>query len=1008
MTWVFGDYELDDDLYQLRRRGRVIPMEPLVFDVFVYLVRNRERVVTKRELLDALWPGEAVSDSVLPRCIAASRRAVRDNSSRQRVIQTVHGRGYRFVATSEAREKVSKCAAPTGRALASPPALKDFVGRELAMTKLRAAHAEITRSRARLVFLVGEPGIGKTRTTEELGVEVEDSGTRWIAGRCAEGEGSPPFWPWLQILRTLLTSAELEELLPRLGPASDRGTSSFDGEQVRFRLFDAIAQHLSGASRRQPLLVTLDDLHWADADSLRLLDFVAGELRSERILFLVSYRDVEVRRDHGLGRLLGGLTRQPHCERISLRGLERDEVGALVEAMTGAPAKIALVDAVTDMTEGNPFFVREIIGWLAEEGRLGEEPNSEEPMMLPEGVRDAVGRRLDSLSGPCNEVLRAASVLGREFDTRLLERVTDHRGEDLLELLGEAEAAGVIQEDDRGPGRFSFSHALVRQTLYEELRAPQRVALHRRVGDAMREFFENRPEVPTAELAHHYFEAAASGAANEAIEWSVQAAKWSHGLCAYEESARHYERALLALDFVGEPDPERRCELLIAWADELRTGGAREAGRTRFSEAADLARALNRSDLLARAAIGFRGFGEMAAPADAETVSLMEEARDALGDQHPLLRAQLLARLAGTPPYSLSMANREALSQEAFALAQSCDDPAVLTDAIGARYWATLGPDRIEERLEVSREALALAARWDDRRIALIGHEIEVGAYLMLGDRSRFDEALNAYTELADEIRQPAFSFIASMIEASRAMNLGNFEESESLIRRALKRGHGSVAYAEFLFAAQVYWLSHQRGELERVAPGLVQMSELIRATLAGMGPLIDVLMAVGQASQGDLDLTRERFGEIKDFGLENVERDEHWLACMASIAELAILLEDRACAEQLYDLLAPYEQLFVSHDLLRTAAGTVHTVLGQLAHLLGRHEVAVVHLIAATEKAKACGALPALFAAQSRLAQALEARGSAGDEPLALSVRAEAERGLERLGSRLPGLMGL
>ena len=198
------------------------------------------------------------------------------------------------------------------------------------------------------------------------------------------------------------------------------------------------------------------------------------------MLLVASYRDVEVRRDHPLRSLLGALARQPHCERISLRGLEREEVSALIDAVAGVVPKPELVDAVTAMTEGNPFFVREMVGLLAEESRLeGEEGGA---LTLPQGVRDAVGRRLDSLSQDCNELLRAASVSGRDFDTRVLERLVESRGEALLELLGEAEAAHVVAESAQGPGRYGFTHALLRQTLYEELRAPQRVSLHGRIG----------------------------------------------------------------------------------------------------------------------------------------------------------------------------------------------------------------------------------------------------------------------------------------------------------------------------------------------------------------------------------------------------------------------------------------------------------------------------------------------------------------------------------------------
>ncbi len=471
MIWIFGQHELDEETWQLRRRGRRIRIEPKVFDVLLHLVRHRERVVSKQELLDTLWPGEAVSDSVLPRCIAAARRALRDDRSRQKLIQTVHGRGYRFVADATGREAATTAAPldPEARERTPSDESRGFVGRESAMARLQGALDLAKAGRGRVAFLVGEPGIGKTSTVEQLGAEAERAGVHWLAGRCYEGEGAPAFWPWLQVLRALLarTSAadrkadlgagasEIEELVREVGAGPDREGSD-GGEQARFRLFESVAHFLARAADRHPLLVSLDDLHWADPDSLKLLEFLATELRATRVLLLASYRDVEVRRGHPLRGLLGALARDPHCERIPLRGLTREEVSAQIDALTGMVPKPELLDAVAAMTEGNPFFVREIVTLLAEEGRLDEgsegQPGGAITLSLPQGVRDAIGRRLDSLSDDCNALLHVAAVVGREFDTRLLERVAEPSGESLLELLGEAEAAQVLAETPDNPG----------------------------------------------------------------------------------------------------------------------------------------------------------------------------------------------------------------------------------------------------------------------------------------------------------------------------------------------------------------------------------------------------------------------------------------------------------------------------------------------------------------------------------------------------------------------------
>ncbi len=322
MPIAFSDCEVDEELYQLRRAGRVVKIEPKVFDVLLFLIRSRERVVSKLELLDAIWPGEAVSESVLPRCIAAARRAIGDDRTRQKLIQTVHGRGYRFVA--EIGSPASGVGAPDA-APEEPSETPLFVGREGAMRRLHRALDEALRSRGSLLLLVGEPGIGKTRTAEQLAAAARERAARVLVGRCYEGEGAPAYWPWVQLLRSCLAAgdeaslaadlgpgvADLAQLVPELRAGSEASAAAepIEGEQARFRLFDSVTRFLERRAARQPLVLVLDDLHWADADSLLLLQFLASALRAAPILVVGTYRDIEVRRGHPLGSLLGALDR---------------------------------------------------------------------------------------------------------------------------------------------------------------------------------------------------------------------------------------------------------------------------------------------------------------------------------------------------------------------------------------------------------------------------------------------------------------------------------------------------------------------------------------------------------------------------------------------------------------------------------------------------------------------------------------------------------------------------
>lgn len=780
MAIAFADCELDEQLYQLRRGGRVIKIEPKVFDVLLHLIRLRERVVSKIELLDALWPGEAVSESVLPRCIAAARRAIGDDRTRQGLIQTVHGRGYRFIA-----EVATPSPGGPAEVVATDPALaaSPFVGRAAAMDRLTEALAALPKSGGRIVLLVGEPGIGKTRTAEELVAAARSRGLPVSIGRCYEGEGAPAYWPWVQVLRSCIEGAEPQALRADLGPgAADLAclvpelraglpelppSEPIEGQQARFRLFDSVARFLARGAARTPRVIVLDDLHWADADSLLLLQFLAAPLRALPILLIGTYRDVEVRRTHPLGALLGALAREPHCDRIALRGFESGDVRNLIEGVAGVAPSPQLAESVFDMTEGNPFFVHEVVRLLAEQDRLGSD-DANLSLSLPQGVRDVIGRRLDSLSPECNELLRVAAFLGREFASAVLERVTEQPADVLLELLGEALAAQLLVERD-DLGQYAFAHALTRHTLQEELHVPQRVALHRRIALALEATGGESADALLSELAYHFFEAAPGGDVQKAITYSVRAAERAHELFAYDESVRHYERALEALELRLPVDEGRRCQLLLSLAEERWAAGERERSRAAYAKAAEIAR--RRGDVvgLTQAAVGLRGYGEMGVAPDEPTLALLREALAAVGDDHPVSRSRILSRLAGSAPYSRSMQTREDLSREAYALATRAGDRVAIADAIAARYWASLGPDRVADRLAVGREAIERGREWGDLRLRVLGHETLIGAHLVAGELEAADQEIRTYEALALELRQPLFLFLANVVCGSCA-----------------------------------------------------------------------------------------------------------------------------------------------------------------------------------------------------------------------------------------------
>jgi len=445
-----------------------------------------------------------------------------------------------------------------------------FVGRDREMGELYKALEETLAGQGRLVMLVGEPGIGKTRTAQELASRAERRGAQVLWGRCYEEKGAPPYWPWVQPIRSYVQQCELEQLRSEMGPGAAaiaeivpelrqklpglESPPAIEPEHARFRLFDCITSFLKNAAQSQPMMVVLDDLHWADKPSLLLLQFLAQEMAGSRLLVVGTYRDVELSRQHPLSETLGQLSRSSAggFQRVLLRGLDQEDTARIIEVSAGFEPTTGLVEALYTHTEGNPFFMTEVIKLLSESGGLtAENIGTPEGLRIPEGVREVIGQRLNRLSEHCNEVLTTASIIGREFEFRLLSGLsgdgTDDRELEALEkALEEALAARVIEEPPETTGRYQFTHALIQETLSQELSTTRRARLHGRIGQALEELYGANAQAHTAELAYHFAEAELILGPTKLVRYSLLAGEQALASHAYEDALTHFERGLVA------------------------------------------------------------------------------------------------------------------------------------------------------------------------------------------------------------------------------------------------------------------------------------------------------------------------------------------------------------------------------------------------------------------------------------------------------------------------------
>jgi DNA-binding SARP family transcriptional activator/RecA/RadA recombinase len=449
---------------------------------------------------------------------------------------------------------------PTASVMQLPQAAGDeLVGREDQLAALDGILADARDARGRVVLVAGEPGIGKTRLAEEAARRAAAAGMQVAWGRCHEGDGAPALWPWAQVVRQLAaelgpgqlaamlgaSAAWLGPLLPELaGPAPPSRPSPADLGAARFQLNQAVAGLLRRLAEARPLLVVIDDLHWADVPSLSLLALLAAELKDARLVVAGTYRDVEVVAGQPLAETLGALAREPLVERISLGGLERADVAALIGRTIGARPAEPLVQAVADRCGGNPFFITELLRLLQSERKLAApDATAAARRDIPAGVRDVLRARLARLPAQTGTFLMVAAVAGREFDLDLIEAVTGLEDEPALDAAEAAVLAGLVIEDDRAAGRYRFAHALVSETIYEDISRARRARLHARVVDALVAVRGAEPE-PAAEMAHHCWQAAPVIGAGRALPHLLRAGEQAAAQLAYEAAEQQFERAL--------------------------------------------------------------------------------------------------------------------------------------------------------------------------------------------------------------------------------------------------------------------------------------------------------------------------------------------------------------------------------------------------------------------------------------------------------------------------------
>jgi DNA-binding SARP family transcriptional activator len=898
--------------------------------------------------------------------------------------------------------------APAARQVALPPVLASltrspFAGRQAQLQVLEERWREVVAGHDGLVLLAGQPGMGKTILAARLAERVHRDGATVLFGQC-DPHAVMPYQPIAQALRhffeesagswddaELPTGAgELGRIVPKLRDAvpEDRPSVAPEPEAQRFQLFDAILAILARAADERPLLLVIDDAHWADSSTVLLLRHLVREPDRLRLMVLVTYRDSEVPADHPLHQALTDLGRTRPIERLALEGFDEDETAELIGAFAGERPAPVVRRGWQERTDGHPFFLHELLR-SAGAAAAGASPDADVPFT----VRELILRHVSQLGADSAAMLGTAAVIGREFDLDVLTAVIGESTDATIAGIEEAMEHGLVDEAPDRFDRFSFRHALVHEVLYEQHSRTRCARLHHRVG----ELLEHAPSgASPAEVAHHYFEARHVAGAEPVARHCMRAAVAAVDALAYEEAAEHYKRALEALEQSGPEHERERCELLLALGETQWRAGDVAVDAT-FARAADSARDRGDSRQLARAALGGRNY-ERGEP-DRARVVLLEEALAAfVEDEHPVLRVRVLGRLAEALHFAGEADRALAVSAEAMARAEQLEDSETLVAALMGRHAALMHIDHVDERLPLLRDLIALAECSGRADLAAHGHQWRTHALLEMGhlDQARVEQ--RAFTRIAEELREPGYTSGALAWRSLVAQLDGEPEVAEQLTLEGASlaervRGFDAVGLA----AAQLFFIRRDQGRLGELVPAVeayVESSDML-TWRAGL--------TIALAEAGETARARRSLEVSMANDPAALPRDMWWLPTMALLAEGCALLSDADRALRLHELLLPYAERGIQ-VAFATHLGSVQRPLALLAGAAGQWDAAQQRFEAALVRHAGSRALT--VRTQCEFAQMLGRAARPGDtrrasELLASASAAAGSSGLRELVER-------
>jgi hypothetical protein len=725
--------------------------------------------------------------------------------------------------------------------------------------------------------------------------------------------------------------------MPRLR-ALAQGVAGASPELQRYLMFEAAAERLCRWSRMRPLLLILDDVHWADKPTVKLLQHLVRNPRPLRLMVIATYRTEDAGAERPLNDLVADLRRAHTLDVVRLEGLSRGETDALVTQWLDETAP-DFAGKLWTRTDGNPLFIEETLRSFEESGRPVS-AHTLARMPVPDGVTSLIVGRLETMPAEAADALRVAAAIGQQFDPRLVAAVRGVEVERLLDTLERAPTRGLVSELDRY--RYAFSHGIVRMAIYEDMTETRRAELHHRVGVLL----EGGPERPgqAAEIALHFARAGELADPLRIVEHQRRAGEEAARAFAYEDAATHFERAAATLASLGDAYEAERCTVLLALARCLARAGLSQQASLKFHEAAASAVARGDADQLASAALGLgQRYWEASIDAlrDSGYRARLDEALELLPPEDGRARARLLARLAEHLAFLPQEVDRAAeVSAEALAMARRVGDESALVTALMARHATRLHVAHVEERLALMNEVVQL--RHGRPELAAEARMWRIYDLCELGQMDAARAEQQSLSTLARELRQPLLRHVALGWESVFTELAGDVEATERLAEEFFRLGERAQAYdARSTRAAKLFAIYRWQGRLEELREEIESLASGAIAVPAWRSALALQQVVCGNAPEG---LAGARALVAR---LPRLRRDFFWLSAVTVLSEAVAICDDAESAAPLYDALAPYASRFTTHSF-GASWGSVERPLGLLAATLGRRERAEAHLRAA------------------------------------------------------------